>query len=166
MAFLFTPAAVHHPSRPQVSAKTKAPLLPCRAPGPHRLPQATVPALCALAVVMAAALVEVFLLRELSSQRQPDRSGAGQAQSQMPGGGGDQGLVLHMCPSLHRTSGQRGKGSLETGDRALHDRPSRLQRPEWALSGMMDWPPLPPVFWPGLCAWQPSYQRLSFSQVS
>lgn len=56
-------------------------------PRPHHLPQATVPALCGPAVVMAAAPVEAFRLRGLLSQLQPDRRGAGRAQSQDLGRG-------------------------------------------------------------------------------
>lgn len=82
--FLLTPAALH----PQVSAKTdQSSFVTFSRPRPHHLPQATVPALCGPAVVMAAAPVEAFRLRGLLSQLQPDRRGAGRAQSQDLGRG-------------------------------------------------------------------------------
>lgn len=149
--FLLTPAALH----PQVSAKTKTPLLPSPAPRPRHLPQATVPALCGLALVTAAAPAEAFRVRGLSSDCSQTRVRRAGLRARTWGGG----RVFWSPQSLLglEGKGQRGLGSGPRGP--------------WGLAGVADWPPLPPDFWPGhfagqLTHWVPVYLSGQLTDVS
>lgn len=132
VAFLLTPAAVRPLPAPKfLRDQSFFVTFPCPQTSPPAIGHnPTIRTLCGLAVVMAAAPGEAFLLRGLSSQLQPDPVWGKPGPSQGLGRGQQPGL----CPKTHpllspEPAGRGRKRSSEAGVRAK--RPSETWCVHW-----------------------------------